>query len=73
MKPFLTALVSVGLGVASFIGVPFCLVVAYLGFSGQLADAGQALNTQAGAVWLGIAVAIVLAAVAWFRHAASRM
>jgi hypothetical protein len=68
VKEVLATLVGLVLVLASIFGVPTCLLLAWMGFSGQLADAGQALNTEAGIVYLGLAVAIALATVGWIKY-----
>jgi hypothetical protein len=42
-------------------------MAAYLGLSGQFADVGRDENVKLGAVYLAIAVVIVLAIVGWFK------
>ena len=66
MLKFLQTAVAVALTAMSITVAPFSAMLGLMGFAGRLLDTSRSENTQAGALFLGTAVLIWIASVAWY-------
>ena len=66
MLKFLQTAVALALTALSITVAPFSAMLGLMGFAGRLLDTSRSENTQAGALFLGAAVLIWTASVAWY-------